>query len=304
MTKIKSLFSTRKRAIASGISIALLLAAVGTGTAFAAGVVAESTSIGEEAANRVAFADAGVLPEDAVVKKTEFEFKKGKFVYEVEFYADGVEYEYLVNADDGAIVKKETERSEVPVGNTQDITVTLDEAKAIALADAGAQAEQVTYRKEKLDVDDGRYEYEIDFIFGEKKYEYEINAFTGAITDKDIENIKSNSQVQPTPTPDNVVSNPEPDNTVSTPKPDNTVSTPAVDNTPSSSYIGTDRAKEIALSHAGVNASEASFKKVETDRDDGRYVYELEFYVDRVEYEYEIDAVSGDILDWEKEIDD
>ncbi len=68
------------------------------------------------------------------------------------------------------------------------------------------------------------------------------------------------------------------------------------------SGISVDRAKQIALSHAGVSG--ASFTKVELDTDDGVRVYEIEFKVGNVEYDYDIDATSGAILSSSLEIDD
>ena len=71
---------------------------------------------------------------------------------------------------------------------------------------------------------------------------------------------------------------------------------------PAASGISADRAKQIALSHAGVSG--ASFTKVELDTDDGVRVYEIEFKVGNVEYDYDIDATSGAILSSSSEIDD
>ena len=68
------------------------------------------------------------------------------------------------------------------------------------------------------------------------------------------------------------------------------------------SGISADRAKQIALSHAGVSG--ASFTKVELDTDDGVRVYEIEFKVGNVEYDYDIDAASGAIISSSSEIDD
>lgn len=68
------------------------------------------------------------------------------------------------------------------------------------------------------------------------------------------------------------------------------------------SGISADRAKQIALSHAGVES--ANFTKVELDTDDGVRVYEIEFKVGNVEYDYDIDASSGAILSSSSEIDD
>ena len=61
-----------------------------------------------------------------------------------------------------------------------------------------------------------------------------------------------------------------------------------------------DRAKSIALGHAGVSVS---FSKAKLDDDDGRGVYETEFYVGNTEYDYEIDAHSGAILEASAEND-
>jgi len=68
------------------------------------------------------------------------------------------------------------------------------------------------------------------------------------------------------------------------------------------SGISADRAKQIALSHAGVGG--ANFTKVELDTDDGVRVYEIEFKVGNVEYDYDIDASSGAIISSSSEIDD
>lgn len=58
-------------------------------------------------------------------------------------------------------------------------------------------------------------------------------------------------------------------------------------------YIGLDAAKDIVLAQLGL--SEASFNDHEYELDDG--VYELEFSANGVEYEYEVDARSGKVLE-------
>lgn len=60
-------------------------------------------------------------------------------------------------------------------------------------------------------------------------------------------------------------------------------------------YISADKAQSIALQHAGVSASDATFRKAHLDRDDGIYVYELEFVSGDLEYDYEIHATTGAI---------
>ena len=45
------------------------------------------------------------------------------------------------------------------------------------------------------------------------------------------------------------------------------------------------------------SSASAVFTKAKLDREDGIYVYEIEFYVGNYEYEYEINAVDGKIMD-------
>ena len=67
----------------------------------------------------------------------------------------------------------------------------------------------------------------------------------------------------------------------------------------SRNYIGAQQAKSIALNHAGVSASSASFVRTQLDYEDGRRVYEVEFYSGNREYDYEIDAATGDIVSYD-----
>ena len=65
--------------------------------------------------------------------------------------------------------------------------------------------------------------------------------------------------------------------------------------------ISLDKAKEIALSHAGLSADQVTFVKVKMDFDDGIQKYEIEFYYNYREYSYEIDANTGNILSYEQD---
>lgn len=70
----------------------------------------------------------------------------------------------------------------------------------------------------------------------------------------------------------------------------------------SAEYIGMERAKEIALTHAGL--SNTGFVDGDLDFEGGRAVYELDFEAGGMEYEYDIDAVTGEILKYHSERDD
>lgn len=66
--------------------------------------------------------------------------------------------------------------------------------------------------------------------------------------------------------------------------------------------ISEEQAREIALNHAKVSAADATFRRTELDRERKRIVYELEFYSkDKREYDYEIDANTGEVITWESE---
>lgn len=67
------------------------------------------------------------------------------------------------------------------------------------------------------------------------------------------------------------------------------------------SYIGVDKARELALADAGVALADARILKSCLDWDDGKAIYEVEFCSLRTEYDYEIDAATGAIL--KKELD-
>ena len=147
--------------------------------------------------------------------------------------------------------------------------VTIDAAKAAALADAGLAVSDVTFTKEKLDWDDGIAVYDIEFLTADTEYDYEIDAATGAVLDKSAELLRPNESPGQ-----------------------------AMD-----AGIDVESAKEIAAAHAGLSKEEAFFTKAELELEHGRSEYEIEFYHDRIEYEYTIDAATGAILEYKSEYD-
>lgn len=70
----------------------------------------------------------------------------------------------------------------------------------------------------------------------------------------------------------------------------------------SENLISKDKAKEIALNHAGYEKSEVRFLKARLDRDDGRYEYEIEFRAEgNLEYDYSINAVNGKVVEYDRD---
>lgn len=145
-----------------------------------------------------------------------------------------------------------------------------EKAKSIALNHAGLTENQVTFVRVRMDYDDGRREYEVEFYNKNSftEYDYEIDAVTGRILSVDY---------------------------------DAEYYAPSAGTGTNGQYISRDEAKSIALGRAGISASQAVFKKAEFDFDDGRAVYEIEFFSGNLEYEFEIDASTGNILSYERD---
>ena len=73
---------------------------------------------------------------------------------------------------------------------------------------------------------------------------------------------------------------------------------------PPENLISKEKAKEIALEHAGYEESEVKFLKAKLDRDDGRYEYEIEFRAEgNLEYDYSINAANGKIVEFDRDYD-
>lgn len=71
-----------------------------------------------------------------------------------------------------------------------------------------------------------------------------------------------------------------------------------------SNFIGEEKAKEMALSRAGISAEGVTFDKVDLGLDDGVWRYEVEFRKDNIEYDAEVKADDGAILEFEKDTND
>ena len=145
--------------------------------------------------------------------------------------------------------------------------------KKIVFEHAGVDAAMVFDFETEFDYDNGRAEYEVDFESGEFDYSYDVDAVTGEI----IKHNKKND-------PENLF-----ENGLSTTSPDGT------------EYISADKAREIALSHAGVSEGNVYDFDCELEHEGGRAVYEVDFESMNYEHEYDIDAVTGEILRSEKE---
>lgn len=232
--------------------------------------------IGEQQALDKALADAGLTEADITLLQISLDTDDMLRLYEIEFYTATAEYDYDVDAVSGTVcgtsieyfAENETVRPGQQPANPETVAsaqgISREKARSIALSDASLSAADMTFTKTKLDREDGMLVYEIEFVTAAAEYEYEIDAVTGAIRERSIE---TRATAQPA----------------------------------ASSYIGVDQAKSIALKHAGLSAAEVSFTKAKLEKDDGLRKYEIEFIKGSTEYEYEIDAATGSVLEYDVE---
>ena len=275
MKKFTNVSNYQKKLAAIAVCGALVI----SGVSFSMSQADASTSaalIGMGKGADIALSDAGLKENQVNDLTAKYRTENGVSFYTVNFTSGSYTYEYRVNAVDGSILQADrnavTQEAETGTTTGSQTTttkkITKAKAKSIALKHAGVSASKATFVKAKLDYEDGRRVYEIEFYSGNTEYDYEILASNGKIIsyDKDIENYEIPRK-----------------------------------NTSSSTYIGKAKAKSIALKDAGVSASSATFTKTKLDYEDGIRVYEIEFYTNSAEYEYEINAKTGKIRDMDVE---
>ena len=159
---------------------------------------APAMPIGMDAARTAAEEYAGTTAVDSVTAEVDSELDEFPAHYEVELHTAWGEFEYLVDAYTGKVISgqkdllttastpstpnvttKPSDQKPDPSGTAQDIGYA--KAKSIALNHAGVSENEAYDMDIELDDEDGILVYEVEFKSGNMKYDYEINAATGAI---------------------------------------------------------------------------------------------------------------------------
>ena len=156
------------------------------------GSTSDKAYIGAERAKSIALSHASLAETAVFDLDCELDYEYGRMVYEVDFDANGAEYEYEIDAKSGDILLFEIERNGAKQQGgsmTQESAGYIgdEKAKSIALSNAGLTAASVTGLISELDSDDGAAVYEVEFIYGGYEYEYKIDAKSGAIIESDKE---------------------------------------------------------------------------------------------------------------------
>lgn len=275
----------KQKWLLTGTALMLAAALAGCGNTPAAN---QTAKISMEQAQTAALDAANIDAAAADISSATLSEVAGVTCYKVEFTSGDHAYSYSINAESGEVLEASyRDKNAAPADSTQTDTTTasgvtttpaqtntpntntstgaVDEAKAqeIALAHAGIKAADATITKSKLDYDDGRQVYEIEWYANGAKYDYEIAVATGEIVNSGYE-------------------------------------AKTVVGTGNSATVSEATAKQTALSRVS-GATEKDIYEWKLDYDDGRPEYEGKIIYGGTEYEFTIDAASGNIIEWDME---
>ena len=280
----------KQKWLLTGTALMLAAALAGCGNIPAANQPQSSQTqvqtISMEQAQTAALDAANIDAADADISSSTLSEVAGVTCYKVEFTSGDHTYAYSINAENGEVLEASyRDKNAAPADSTQTdttasgVTTTptqtapntntstgaVDEAKAqeIALAHAGVKAADATITKSKLDYDDGRQVYEIEWYANGAKYDYEIAVATGEIVNSGYE-------------------------------------AKTVVGTGSSATVSEATAKQTALARVS-GATEKDIYEWKLDYDDGRPEYEGKIIYGGTEYEFTIDATSGTVTEWDAE---
>ena len=273
----------KQKWLLTGTALMLAAALAGCGNAPAAD---QAAKISMEQAQTAALEAANIDAADADISSATLSEVAGVTCYKVAFTSGDHTYAYSINAENGEVLEASCrDKNAAPADSTQTDTTasgatttpvqtppstnastgTVDEAKAqeIALAHAGVKAADATITKSKLDYDDGRQMYEIEWYANGAKYDYEIAVATGEIVNSGYE-------------------------------------AKTVVGTGNNATVSEATAKQTALARVS-GATEKDIYEWKLDYDDGRPEYEGKIIYGGTEYEFTIDATSGTVTEWDAE---
>lgn len=224
----------------------------------------------------------------------------GLFEYEVSFKGDGFYGDADVNAESGVILDSVVKYGTVvtiPADNSkQSEMLTYDEAREAVIKEAGGG----TVRDIDLDKENGDYFYEVELHIDGLERDYIVNAKTGEVVlESEHECAFEHHNDDPYEVKEEYV--PEQEAAASAdPAPVDEQEQTTVQNSSNSGDNGLISEEEAkAIVRAKIPGAE--FVEFYLERDDGIDQYEGTAHLDGYEYEFEINAASGIIMDWDKE---
>lgn len=235
---------------------------------YAAVTAAETQTVSKETAKQAALAHAGLTEDSATFTKAALDKDDGKAVYDIEFYTADAQYDYEIDATAGTVLSYDYDslihRNQMQTNSDRQY-IGEDTAKKAALAHAQVSESDSSFLKIKLDQDDGTVTYDIEFYSGGIEYDYEVDALTGTVLSYSHDK-NSAAALQS-----------------------------------SGADIGLENAKSAAYTAAGLTENQIKLQKAKLEYDDGRSVYKIEFTANDMEYEVEVDAATGAVVDFDAE---
>lgn len=175
------------------------------------------------------------------------------------------------NADQAA--QQPAQSDQAAVQQTTQPAATEDEQKAAALQtalkDAGVNEADASRIRVTSDRDDGMLVYEVRFDAAETEYDYEIDAQSGRIISTDVERWDNDDRDDR--------------------------------NRLANANVAVSRDEAVKTALGKVSGATERDIRIELDYDDGRYKYEGDIIYNGIEYDFEIDADNGKIIEWSEE---
>lgn len=282
----------------------------------------QASYISMDKAYTTALNAAGVDASSASVIETQLSEQNGIAYYKVNFNADGMEYDYSIDAITGVVIEAKTVNQNIPVDNTEhsvdyNVASTEEMDRSAANGDGAATtnsisptpaaittpktatpsstATEITLEQAKQVALDhaGKTESEVTFVkehkdFDDRQWIYEIEFIVqsqNGYQEYDYDIHASTGKV--------LSYDYDAENYI--PQSQGSASTQGQ----GSATKTEDEVRSIAL--AKVPGAKASDCSLWLEQDDGRLIYEGKIIYDLMEYEFEIDAYSGTVLAWDVE---
>ena len=308
-----------------GLTIAL-------GSLYAKDRIERNDLLNESDAVKFAYVDAGISPKSAPSYEAKLLKEDGIYVYKVVISSEDTKYKYTIAANNGEVISSESARivQNKKNGTSSSDTTSVEENAANNSSNKANTLEKTG--KNVISNDKSKDKPKDNKAVGNKttgsKVENDVAENDKPAKGKsDIKNVADNINANNNmddKKPDNKNSNDNIDDKKASGKKasgkkkskknavDNNrhhISTDNETNNTSSGktstvsevaasrhYISMDKAKSITLKDAGFRPSFVTFEKALLKKDDGKIIYEIEFFTSTYEYEYEVDAYTGAIL--------
>ena len=274
-------------------------------------------------AKKIALDDAGCKDKVSFTEETLVSGGIKTPYYRFVFADAKTQWTYRIDAVLGIVLEKKQKETATTEIDTADF-ISLDEAKKIALKDAGLDeaTQKIVFTREELNRNSGKPCYILEFYTAKKQYSYKVDAKNGSIIEAyhfilladakkiALDDAGVNGKVVftteelvaggiKTPYYRFVFADAKTQWTYRIDAVLGTVLEKQQKEIVTTDFISLEEAKEIALKDAGLNESTQKivFTREELNRNQGKPCYILEFYTAKKQYSYKVDAKNGNIME-------